>query len=413
MKKSFIILIFIIFSSLYAHTITRFMVVGDLHHYSPSTNIQETMLCEIMQAAIAEQVDFIFLCGDLVISGFGDPTTEDSVLKDWRFVLDTLRQHDIRLFACRGNNDGSRDAWDSLFTGDFSFPSNGPENEKNVTYALIYDNILFIAMDQYVDYCKINQTWLDEILAQNIKPHIFVAVHEPAFKLLHANCMAAYPQERDSCWESLVNAGVKIFFCGHDHFYDHTIIDDSDGNPDNDIHQVIVGTGSYSHSDAQYDGDNGVWAPLRLFHEETNGYTLIEIDEAEVKLTWKHRISQNVFENGGDSCIISTIPAENLKVTKNFLLLQNYPNPFNPSTMIKFQIPNPPAGGSAFWRDPNIVTLEIYNLLGQKVATLVDKELNTGTYMTYWNATGLASGVYLYRLQAGNYSKTKKLILLK
>jgi hypothetical protein len=87
---------------------------------------------------------------------------------------------------------------------------------------------------------------------------------------------------------------------------------------------------------------------------------------------------------------------------RTFELDQNYPNPFNPKTMIKFQIPN-----------SNFVTLEIYNLLGQKVATLVNKKMNQGMHEIEWNATDLASGVYLYRLQAGNYSETKKLILLR
>jgi hypothetical protein len=85
-----------------------------------------------------------------------------------------------------------------------------------------------------------------------------------------------------------------------------------------------------------------------------------------------------------------------------FDLKQNYPNPFNPSTMIKFQIPK-----------SNFVTLEIYNLLGQRVSTLVNDKMNAGMHAVEWNAAGLASGVYLYRLQAGKYTETKKLILLR
>ena len=63
--------------------------------------------------------------------------------------------------------------------------------------------------------------------------------------------MGAYPAARDSLWESLLSAGAKIYFSGHDHFYDHTIIDDGDENPQNDMHQVIVGTApNYFHSDS-------------------------------------------------------------------------------------------------------------------------------------------------------------------
>jgi len=93
-----------------------------------------------------------------------------------------------------------------------------------------------------------------------------------------------------------------------------------------------------------------------------------------------------------------------------FNLEQNYPNPFNSSTTIKFQTCAEQSRGIPNY---NFVTLEVYNLLGQKVATLVNEHLNTGTHTVIWNATGLASGVYLYCLQAGNYVETRKLILLR
>jgi hypothetical protein len=86
----------------------------------------------------------------------------------------------------------------------------------------------------------------------------------------------------------------------------------------------------------------------------------------------------------------------------SFALYQNYPNPFNPTTNISFTIPS-----------KSFVTLKVYDLLGRDVATLVSKELPAGTYPQQWNAAGFASGVYLYRLQAGKYSGTKKLILMK
>jgi hypothetical protein len=84
------------------------------------------------------------------------------------------------------------------------------------------------------------------------------------------------------------------------------------------------------------------------------------------------------------------------------VMLENYPNPFNPRTSIKFQIPN-----SSF------ATLEIYNLLGQKVATLMKENLSAGTHTSEWNATGFASGIYLYRLQAGEFEQVRKMILLR
>jgi N-acetylneuraminic acid mutarotase len=89
-------------------------------------------------------------------------------------------------------------------------------------------------------------------------------------------------------------------------------------------------------------------------------------------------------------------------IVKSFALEQNYPNPFNPTTAIEFSIPK-----SAF------VSLKIYNILGEEVATLVSEKLVTGRYKYNWDASALASGVYFYRIQAGNYVEAKKMILLR
>ena len=83
-------------------------------------------------------------------------------------------------------------------------------------------------------------------------------------------------------------------------------------------------------------------------------------------------------------------------------LSQNHPNPFNPSTSISFTIPHSVP-----------VSLRIYNLLGQEVATLVNEARPPGTYTVRWDGSGQPSGVYFYRLQAGEYVETKKAILLK
>ncbi|MGD1044118.1 MAG: sugar-binding protein [Bacteroidota bacterium] len=87
---------------------------------------------------------------------------------------------------------------------------------------------------------------------------------------------------------------------------------------------------------------------------------------------------------------------------KSFYLSSNYPNPFNPSTTIKFSIPHEAH-----------VSLAIYNTIGEKVTQLILKEMSAGVYSTEWNASGFASGVYFYRLQAGLNTSTKKLILIK
>jgi len=87
---------------------------------------------------------------------------------------------------------------------------------------------------------------------------------------------------------------------------------------------------------------------------------------------------------------------------RGFALSQNYPNPFNPSTTMRYAIPA-----------ASLVTLKIYNLLGDEIETLVNKRQPAGEYAIHWNPVGLASGLYFYRLQVGGFVAAKKLMLLR
>jgi hypothetical protein len=104
---------------------------------------------------------------------------------------------------------------------------------------------------------------------------------------------------------------------------------------------------------------------------------------------------------------LSVIEAEDgPKVPEQFILSQNYPNPFNPVTNIKYQV-------GADRSSPVHVDLSIYNSLGQKVSVLVSGNRPAGKYEVKWNAEGLPSGVYFYKIQAGAFTQVRKMILLK
>lgn len=96
---------------------------------------------------------------------------------------------------------------------------------------------------------------------------------------------------------------------------------------------------------------------------------------------------------------VSSLPSD---LPTKFVLQNNYPNPFNPSTVIAFSVPF-----------ATHVRLDVYNILGQRVAELVNKDLNAGSYQYSFNANSLSSGVYLYRIQANGFTSTKKMILSK
>jgi Fe-S cluster assembly iron-binding protein IscA len=100
---------------------------------------------------------------------------------------------------------------------------------------------------------------------------------------------------------------------------------------------------------------------------------------------------------------LSETPIEHTNhLPANYKLYSNYPNPFNPSTMIKYQLPM-----------ASDVDLSIYNLLGQKVATLINELQGAGSHQVEWDASRFSSGVYYYRIEAGEFQDVKKMVLLK
>jgi hypothetical protein len=100
---------------------------------------------------------------------------------------------------------------------------------------------------------------------------------------------------------------------------------------------------------------------------------------------------------------LTGIKGNNNQILDDYSLSQNYPNPFNPTTRIKFCL-----------KESSKVKLDVYNMIGQKVAELVNQELPSGFHEVEFNGTGLASGVYIYRLNAGNkFTSVKKMILEK
>ncbi|HTR81229.1 MAG TPA: T9SS type A sorting domain-containing protein [Bacteroidota bacterium] len=105
---------------------------------------------------------------------------------------------------------------------------------------------------------------------------------------------------------------------------------------------------------------------------------------------------------GGSLKITTLVPTKEMSIPKIFYVDQNYPNPFNPSTTISYGIPK-----------NSFVTVRIYNVLGQEVTTLYSGQQNAGSYALTFDASALSSGVYLYRIQAGNSVETKRMVLMK
>ncbi len=136
------------------------------------------------------------------------------------------------------------------------------------------------------------------------------------------------------------------------------------------------------------------------FTSSTNGYVV-----GNNKTLLKYTLLTDVEEQ-------PTQPAE-------FRLEQNYPNPFNPVTTIKYTIPTPPSSSplAKGRNEVGFVSLKVYDVLGNEIATLVNEEKFAGSYeVEFYSSVGgnqLASGIYFYQLKAGDYLETKKMILIK
>ncbi len=140
-------------------------------------------------------------------------------------------------------------------------------------------------------------------------------------------------------------------------------------------------------------------------------------NSASVNLSVRSITGQPLFGNGSNSTtnigsgffynpdatgFITEVNDEPDVIPTVYNLFQNYPNPFNPSTIISFSIP-----ASSF------VTIRIFDVLGSEVANLVNEEKSAGNYEITFDSSGLSSGVYLYKIQAGKFVETKKMILLR
>ncbi len=136
----------------------------------------------------------------------------------------------------------------------------------------------------------------------------------------------------------------------------------------------------------------------QIFVLQDNNYSPNEVQPGK-PLTWQ-TYKGNFYRAGNLKYVPSSVDDE--QIPGEFYLSQNYPNPFNPSTIIEFALPE----------RANVI-LEVYNLLGERVKTLLKEELNAGVHKINFSAAGLSSGVYLYRISSEKFNQTRKFVLMK
>jgi hypothetical protein len=279
----------------------RFVVVGDTRG-SDSWGINNTIVSELARqiAGLSIKPGLVLVPGDLVNSG-----STSGAFSKWKEYMAPVYGAGIAVYPIIGNHDSSGlTSWNTVFGPDI--PDNGPVGEVNRTYAVSYNNALILNLDVYVNSHRVNQTWINAQLAARdpaTTPHLFVQGHEMAFKAVsHTDCLDDYSANRNTFWNSIASAGGRSYFAGHDHTYDHARIDDGDGNPNDDVHQYIVGSGGapFHSGPAVYNGNNSPFTPINVRTETQYGYLIVDIDGPKATYTWMHRTGTNTYLPGGD-----------------------------------------------------------------------------------------------------------------
>lgn len=287
----------------------RFVVFGDTRDATQDTQTGiSPLLGKMAEGIAAEKPALVIHIGDL-INGFYTHSKSplhgnyDQMFENWKRavkpIYDFDRQAGIPLYAVRGNHEDGELVSDKRLKAAYlkniaSFmPQNGPEQEKGLTYSVSYRQAAFIGIDQYsikelgLLRGLVNQPWLNEQLLRHKRPFMFVFGHVPAYRVSDWEKgpfpdLYYFPKHRDAFWSSLKEAGVRLYFCGHVHFYCRVT---KDG-----VQQVLVGNGGANPVDfdpKKVDPTVTLNYPPGFMKasEVKTGYALFTVDETAHTIT--------------------------------------------------------------------------------------------------------------------------------
>ncbi len=286
-----------------------FVVFGDTRDAVRDTQTGiSPLLGRLAESIAAEKPALVIHIGDL-INGYYTSTKSplhgkyDEMFDNWKTavkpIYDFKRRSGIPLYVVRGNHEDGELVTDKHLKAAYLkniapfMPQNGPEEEKGLTYSVSCKQATFIALDQYsikelgLLRGLINQPWLNEQLVRHRAPFMFVFGHVPAYKVTDWKKgpfpdLYDFPKHRDAFWNSLKEAGVSIYFCGHVHFYSRVT---KDG-----IQQVLIGNGGANPVDfnpKEVDPTvtlNYPTAGMKASDVKT-GYVLLTVDERAHTIT--------------------------------------------------------------------------------------------------------------------------------
>jgi hypothetical protein len=355
-----------------------FLVLGDS---GVNTDIQRAVNNQMLQSHNADAADFLIHVGDV---HQGDGSSYDDIY--FSIYEELLKQ--MNFYLSIGNHDTYTDDA-APYLDDFYLPRNNPEQSERY-YSYRWANAYFIVLDSNIDMAPGSAQYtflLNELQSdrQQTADWTFVYFHHPPY----CEFWPAWdgdPVVRQHLMPVFEDYDVDMVLNGHTHAYEKGEL--------NGVTYVISG-----------GGGGGLDAFARDFEhitisEGVHHYSRIDIDGLELKFKAVDMNGNLVDEFTITKSVLSS--EEESESPNTIQLKQNYPNPFNPSTTIEFEL-NRAAE----------VQLEVFDATGRRVARLTEGFKSSGRHSLEFDATGLASGVYVYRLTAGNRYIEKTMTLIK
>ncbi len=285
----------------------KFLVYGDSRSNNTSNPINVPILTELANQTLVENPEFVLFPGDLAYSG------SQANYTTWKNIMQPVYDAGIGVCPVAGNHESPdfNDFKSTFITPYTTAPFSGMSNLvvdsssfDGRSYSFQFSNALFLCMDNYSNSSTsahvVNQGFLDaQLAARNPTntPLVFAMWHEPAFKCGSDTGLENKPLLRNAAWTSLQNAGCRQVFNGHDHLYALARLDDGDGNPTDDVYQVVVGSGGAPLYTLAYSGDTSSWTVVPISSESQFGYVRVIVDDVAhtVTQTWVHRTGANTY----------------------------------------------------------------------------------------------------------------------
>lgn len=359
----------------------KFLSYGDSRSFPDAHNL----LAAAINSTFAEGYQTLAVCvGDYCDNGGEEESWDNEYfspdLKNVRKLMGS-----VALQGTIGDHEDDGDGG-KLYRKYFNYEYQNPFGKN---FAFNYGPALFISIDQFSSMAKsgAQYKWIENLLATTTKKWKFAFMHFPGWSTGAHDNNTTVQNVLQPLFEKYK---VSIVFTGHNHIYARGTVDG--------VKHVTTGGGGAPLYDPRPDNENpNIEAYKKDYH-----YCKINIEGD--KLTFQAVLMDGTVFDEFTMDAITPVedPDKEAAVPDEFELFDAYPNPFNPTTRISFALP-----------EKTNAKLEIFDSLGKLVTTAINAELENGVYHYNWNASGLASGVYLYKLTTEQFTNTKKLSLLK